>query len=263
MNTVDPLARFNRQTVIPVIGREGQVRLAQKTAVVIGIGGLGSNIANMLARAGVGHLRLVDPDTVDMSNLHRQYLYTEDDVTRGRKKAEIAAERLHRANSAGGYEPVVERLDGASAERLIAGADVVMDALDNMESRGPLNQACVKRGIPLIHGAFLGTHGQSVTVLPGETGCLQCLMPELVGDAAPPQPNTEVGVIGPGPALVAAWQSLEAIKILVEDRAAVSRALTIFDLWSAEIASLPFSRSPQCGACADRRFDLLAAQTAG
>lgn len=248
--------RYIRHEALSGIGPQGQARISAARAVVIGVGALGSNAANLLARAGVGKLRLVDPDVADWSNLHRQTLYEETDVEAKRPKAEAAAMHLAKVNSEIEYEPIVARLMAENAEALIAGADVVVDGTDNFQGRALLNQACVKLGIPFAHGACLATHGSTATIIPGETACLECLLPGI-GHTEVPATAREVGVLGALAALIASWEVAEAVKILVGDLDAVSRDYTQFSLWPAEVDTFPAIRNPDCPVCGKREYDLL------
>jgi molybdopterin/thiamine biosynthesis adenylyltransferase len=249
--------RYARQTVLKEIGESGQRMIAGATAVVLGIGALGSNSANLLARAGVGTLRLVDRDFVDWTNLQRQSLFEEQDVIQSVPKAQAAVQHLRRINSTISCEPVTDDINARTIERMIAGAAVVVDGLDNFHTRALVNQACVKHGIPWIYGACLGTYGNAATIVPGTTACLHCLLPGIDEATTPPLTCETAGVLGPVPALVAAWQSAEALKIIVGQRDAVSRDLMHFDLWQNDIASIPAQRVADCRVCTRREFELL------
>jgi molybdopterin-synthase adenylyltransferase len=208
-------ARYARQMVLKEIGQAGQEMLAGSTAVIIGLGALGSNSANLLARAGVTTLRLVDRDFVDWTNLQRQCLFEEQDAAQRLPKAEAAVRYLKRVNSGIRYEPVTDDINPGNIERTIAGASVVVDGLDNFYTRALLNEVCVKLGVPWVYGACLGTYGSAATIIPGVSACLNCLMPDIGEATTPPLTCETVGVLGPVAALVAAWQSSEAIKIMV------------------------------------------------
>jgi adenylyltransferase/sulfurtransferase len=249
--------RYARQTVLKEIGEAGQKKLAASTAVVIGLGALGTNSANLLARAGVGTLRLVDRDVVDWSNLQRQSLFEEEDAGRSLPKAEAAARHLKRINSAIRYDPLIEDLNSSNIERIVAGATVVIDGLDNFYARALLNQACVKHGIPWIYGACLGTYGSAATIIPGVSACLNCLLPDAGQATTPPLSCETVGVLGPVAAMIAAWQSAEAVKIMVGQTAAVSPYLIHVGLWDNDFSTLPAARVSDCVVCGQHKFDLL------
>ena len=207
--------RYARQTVLKEIGPAGQQMLAGATAVIVGLGALGSNSANLLARAGVGTLRLVDRDIVDRTNLQRQSLFEEEDAAQSLPKAEAAVRHLKQINSAIRYEPITEDVNPGNIEQIVVGAAVVVDGLDNFYTRALLNEACVKHGIPWLYGACLGTYGTAATIIPGVSACLNCLLPDIGQATTPPLTCETVGVLGPVAAMVAAWQSSEALKIMV------------------------------------------------
>ncbi|HDS63330.1 MAG TPA: HesA/MoeB/ThiF family protein, partial [Methanofollis liminatans] len=184
--------RYHRQTMI--FGEEGQERLKKATAFIAGAGGLGCPIALYLAAAGVGRIRLVDSDTVDLSNLNRQVLYQKADI--GRPKVAAAAEKLAALNPEISVEAVRTVIDAATVAGLTAGADVIVDAMDNFETRYLLNGAALERGIPLVHGAISGFFGQATTIIPGRTPCLACIFPNPPPDETVPALGTTAGVIG-------------------------------------------------------------------
>ena len=228
------LDRYARQTNFTPLGEEGQRRLAQARALVCGCGGLGSSIANHLVRAGVGMLRIVDRDCVEWSNLHRQVLFDEADARAGRPKALAAAERLHSINSSTTIEPIVAEIQPANIEDLCEGMDLILDGTDNFPTRFLINDVAVKRGTPWIYGGCVGAEGQTMTIVPGQTACLRCLMPECPPpDSTPTSANS--GILGPVVGWVASLQAAEAIKILSGHREAVSRWLTVIDLWRNEL----------------------------
>ena len=249
--------RYARQTVLKEIGEGGQRMIAASTAVVVGLGALGANSANLLARAGVGALRLVDRDVVDWTNLQRQSLFDEEDAAHSQPKAEAAARRLKQINSSIRYEAITGDINAGNVERIVAGATVVIDGLDNFYTRALVNQACVKHAIPWIYGACLGTYGNAATVIPGVSACLNCLLPEVAQATTPPLSCETVGVLGPVAALIAAWQSAEAIKIMVGRKDAMSLGLVHVDLWNNDFSALPMARDANCVVCGQRKFDLL------
>src|SRR5271166_48624 len=249
--------RYARQTVLKEIGQDGQRMLAGATAVVAGLGALGSNSANLLARAGVGTLRLVDRDIVDWTNLQRQSLFEEEDATRSLPKAEAAVRYLKQVNSAIRYEPFTEDINPGNIERIVAGAAVVVDGLDNFYTRALVNEACVKHGIPWVYGACLGTYGSAATIIPGASACLNCLLPDVAQATTPPLSCETVGVLGPVAALVAAWQSAEALKIMVGKKAAVSNHIVHVEMWQNDFSTLPMTRVATCAVCGQRKFELL------
>lgn len=254
--TAHQYARYSRQILVDKIGVAGQESICRGFAVVIGLGALGSAAANLLARAGVGRMRLVDRDIIDWSNLQRQTLYYEADARAGMPKAIVAAERLRQANSEIMYEPVVDDVSPANVEDLIAGATVVVDGLDNFFTRGLINEACIKHGIPWVHGACISTHGTVMTVMPGRGPCYECLLPE-VGTMTSPHTCDTVGILGPTAMAVAAREAMEALKILAGRSDEVVAGLTIFDLWTNEFRALAVDRADGCRVCGKRDFGLL------
>jgi molybdopterin-synthase adenylyltransferase len=251
------LDRYNRQILLPFMGAEGQKRICASTAVVAGCGALGSTICNVLARAGVGHLRVIDRDFVEESNLHRQVLFDEDDCRASLPKAAAAERKLRETNSTIAVTGSVVDINPANVEELIKGADVVVDGTDNFETRFLINDACVKHGIPWIYGAAVGETGLSLSILPGETPCLRCVF-----DSPPPglTPTCDVaGVLGALTGLIGSYEACEALKICAGQRAAVNRRLLSVNLWSGELRliNVAKARAADCPACQQRRFEFL------
>lgn len=248
-----PSDRYSRQILFPGLGEEGQQRLSEACAAIVGCGALGNFQADALARAGVGRLRLIDRDYVEWSNLQRQCLFEEADAEQALPKAVAAARRLKRVNSEIEAVPLVADVTPENVEELLGGAQVVLDGTDNFETRYLINDFCVSRSIPWIYGGAVGSYGIAMPVLPGETPCLKCLYPEPPsGD----QPTCETaGVLNVVPQLIAAVQTAEALKILAGRREAVSRRITTADLWSGVLRQVEMpQRDPQCPACAQGNF---------
>ncbi|MEN6450393.1 MAG: ThiF family adenylyltransferase, partial [Thermoguttaceae bacterium] len=224
------LARYARQVRFAPLGEEGQRRLNAGRVLLCGCGALGTAIANIMVRAGVGLLRIVDRDFVELSNLQRQTLFDEADAKAGLPKAIAAAEKLRTINSAVSIEPIVADIEPANIERLCDGVDLILDGTDNFETRFLINDVAVKLGLPWVYGGCVGAEGQSMTILPGETGCLRCLMADC------PQPGStptcqSAGILAPIVGVIASIEAMEAIKILSGHREAVSQSLTVVDLW--------------------------------
>jgi len=250
------LDRYDRQMRFAPIGRDGQARLCRGFVVILGCGALGSGVAHNLARAGVGRLRIVDRDILDITNLHRQVLYTEEDVRQRLPKAVATAKHLEEINSGVVVEPIVAEVNGANVLQLIEGADVVADGMDNMAARFVINDACVKLGIPYVYGGAVAAGGMTMTVLPGRGPCFRCLVEDL------PPPGTvktcaDVGVINPLTSMVSAIESGEVMKILV-GRGEPNTCLLRFDVWDLSFHRSRVRRRPDCPACGLRRFDFLA-----
>lgn len=255
-NLVHEKSRYSRQVLVSWIGEKGQEAIMNGTAVIIGLGALGSTIANILARSGVGTLRLVDRDFVDWTNLQRQGLYDEADARNSLPKAVAAKEHLVRINSEINYEVIVDDVNPGNVERVVAGASVVLDGLDNFYTRVLINEACVKLGIPWIHGACISTYGTLATILPGDTACYNCLFPDASSMTSPYTCDT-VGVLGPIAFIIASWEASEALKILAGRKDLVSRKLMWLDLWKNEITSILTERDRECPVCAAREFPML------
>ena len=228
------LTRYARQMRFPPLGEEGQRRLAAARALLCGCGALGSAIANSLVRAGVGTLRIVDRDFVELSNLQRQSLFDEADAAAGLPKAVAAADKLRQINSTVKIEPIVADLDSANIEKFCEGCDAIVDGTDNFETRFLINDAAVKLGLPWVYGGCVGAEGQTMTILPGETACLRCLMPDCPPPGSVPTCES-AGILGPIVGVIASIEAGEAIKILSGNRAAVSRSLTCIDLWRSDV----------------------------
>ena len=250
--------RHHRQTLLPGIGPEGQTALARAHVMVVGCGALGSFAIDQFARAGVGTLTLVDRDVVELTNLQRQTLYVEAHVRDGAPKAIAAADRVRAIDSSLRVHPVVEHFDSDNALDLLRTVDLVIDGLDNFPSRFLLNDACVAAEVPWIHGGAVSTIGTSMTILPGQTPCFRCLIPE------PPDPGTTptcdtAGVLAPVVATVASHQVSEGLKFLVGARDSLDTSLVSWDLWNNRTTriSLEQARSPKCPCCGERRFDFL------
>ena len=253
-----PLSRYERQMRFAPIGETGQERLRSSRVLICGCGALGSVLANTLARAGVGHLRLVDRDFLEFNNLQRQVLYEEADVEAAIPKAIAAAEKLRRINSNITIEPHVVDVTAGNVLELVKNVDVILDGTDNFETRYLLNDVSVKQSIPWIYGGCIGAEGQSITILPGKTACLRCVMPEPPPPGATPTCDT-AGILGPAVNVVASYQASEAIKILSGNETAISRNWTIFDLWENEHrqVSLESLSDRDCPTCQRNEFPWL------
>ncbi len=250
--------RYSRQVLFPEIGPEGQKRLGKSFVVIIGCGALGTVIATTLVRAGVGRIRIVDRDFIEYHNLQRQVIFDENDVRNQLPKA-IAAERhLKAVNSSIEIEGVVADVNYANIERLVEGADLILDGLDSFETRCLINDASLKHGIPWIYGGAISSYGMTMNIIPGETPCFRCLHPKLPSSGMLPTCDT-AGVIAPAPFIIASLQSTEAIKLLVgaED---VSRDLISVDVWQAELTRLKVTARPGCPTC-QGKYEFLEARS--
>jgi molybdopterin/thiamine biosynthesis adenylyltransferase len=246
--------RYSRQILFPGIGEKGQQRLLDARVAVLGCGALGSFQAGALARAGVGYLRIIDRDYVELSNLQRQWLFDESDAEQGLPKAIAAARHLSAANGGIQVEPMVADLTWSNAEELLSGVQLILDGCDNFETRYLVNDYCVSRSVSWIYGAAVGSYGITMPVIPGSSACLRCVYPDPPAGA---QPTCETaGVLGPITALIASLQVSEALKILCG--AEPSRRITTVDVWSGEIRQVAQpGPSDDCPACARREFPYL------
>ena len=252
------LGRYSRQMLFTEIGEEGQRRIRSKRVLVVGMGALGSVSAEMLVRAGVQGLRIVDRDYVDESNLQRQSLYDEEDWQTGLPKAIAAARKLTRINGDVHVEPHVEDLHAGNVRRLFEGIDLVLDGTDNFETRYLLNDASVETGVPWIYAACVGSYGMSFVVIPGTTPCLRCLMEEEPAPGTSPTCDT-AGVISPAVHAVASFQVTEALKLLSGREDALHGSIMSLDVWHGRVDRFkPSSPRAECPACERRSLDYLA-----
>lgn len=259
----DDRQRYSRQIRFPAIGETGQQRLKGSRVLLVGCGALGSVIAETLVRAGIGFIRIADRDFLEVSNLQRQVLFDENDVAKMLPKAIAAANHLRRINSGVEIEPLIIDIDAGNIEGLCRDVDVILDGSDNFEIRFLINDVAIKHSIPWIYGGCLGADGQTMSILPGETGCLNCLMLD-----GPPPPGTtptcdSFGILSPIINVIASIESLEAIKILTGKRDAVSRKLQVFSLWDNQTRAMDLSGlrdQVDCPTCRQNQFKWLNGQ---
>lgn len=253
------IERYSRQILFSGIGTDGQRRLIQSRALIIGCGALGSAHAESLARAGVGKLRIVDRDFVEASNLQRQTMFTERDADERIPKAVAAANHIREINLDIEVEPVIADVNHSNIERLIDDCDVVLDGTDNFATRYLINDACVKHEINWIYGAAVGSYGVTMTIRPHQTACLRCVFAEAPPAASAPTCDT-AGVIMPIISVVAAVQVTEALKLLTGQTADLHGALMQFDVWRNEWRKInPGPPSQDCQTCGAGRFETLEA----
>jgi len=268
------LARYHRQMLLPGFGEDGQRCLQDSTVLVLGCGALGSVAVDMLARAGVGHLMIVDRDFVELTNLQRQVLFDEDDVANSLPKAIAAQQKIAKINSDVRVTAIVDDINHTNIERYATGADVFVDGLDNYETRYLANDMAVSTGRPYVYGAAVGTTGMAFPILPHGTGaaaweahgngnlatpCFRCLFEEA------PAPGTgatcdTIGAINSVVAMVANYQVAETLKILTGNFDRVTRTLLNIDVWANEIHQLKVDSAYEkgdCPCCKQRRFDYL------
>ncbi|MDX1554779.1 MAG: ThiF family adenylyltransferase, partial [Xanthomonadales bacterium] len=269
------LSRYHRQMLLPGFGEAGQRKLLESTALIMGCGALGSVAADMLARAGVGHLKIVDRDFIELTNLQRQVLFDEQDVADGIPKAIAAKRKIARSNSHVKVSAIVDDLNHANIERYARGADILIDGLDNFETRYLANDCAVRNGIPYMYGGAVSTVGMALAILPhtvaGDawwetaeggsraTPCFRCIFEE------PPPPGEHLtcdtaGVIGPAVAIIANFQVAEALKVLTGNLASVSTTMLSIDLWSNTFTQLKVARAwkdGDCPTCRHHEFEYL------
>lgn len=253
-------SRYSRQSRFAPLGDQGQARIRAAGVAIVGCGALGTVAAELLTRAGVGRLRIVDRDFVELSNLQRQFLFEESDAAEGLPKAMAAARRLARLNSEVDLEPVVADLAPANAEELLEGIDLILDGTDNFETRFLINDAAVSTNRPWIYAAAVGSYGLKLAIVPGRTACLRCVYPEPPSGA---QPTCETeGVLGPLTAAIASLAAADALKILAlgaaSPAASFDTRLTTVDVWTGAIRQIaPPARDPECPCCARHQFTYL------
>ena len=244
-------SRYSRQVRFAPLGEEGQRCIREARVVLAGCGALGTVMADLLVRAGVGSLRIVDRDFVELSNLQRQVLFDEADAREGVPKAVAAARRLAKINSEVIVEPLVADVNPSNIDELFESASLILDGTDNFETRFLMNDYAVREGRPWIYCAAVGGYGLKLPVIPGRTACLRCLYPEAPGGA---QATCETeGVLAPVTASIAALAAGDALKLLATGT--VEARLTTIDVWSGEIRQLdPPSRDGRCECCVRREF---------
>jgi adenylyltransferase/sulfurtransferase len=241
MLTATELKRYTRQISLPEIGERGQERLKQARVLICGAGGLGSPIALYLAAAGIGVLKIVDCDYVSLNNLNRQILHGDDDI--GKPKPASACETLNRLNPLVTVETCSERITLENISEIASGADVIVDALDNLETRYILNKISIDLAIPFVHGAVNGFEGRAMTIIPGKSACLRCL------HRGPPPPPATFPVIGVTPAVIGAIQATEVIKIVLNAGRLLANRLIVFDGLDLTWNELKLKRNPLCPHC--------------
>jgi molybdopterin/thiamine biosynthesis adenylyltransferase len=257
------VSRYSRQELFAGLGRAGQARLRRARVAVVGCGALGSVLSEMMVRAGVGALTVIDRDFVEESNLQRQSLFDEADVALGLPKAAAAETHLRALNSEVEVRGVVTDLVPDNAEPLLSGADVVLDGTDNFETRFLLNDLCVRAGRPWVYGACVGSYGLALLIRPGVSPCLRCLLEERPAPGSGPTCDT-AGVIAPIVHVIAGIQAGEALKLLAGRTEALLPGLVTVDLWQGQFDVLDLrERAPWCPACTAGRFDYAAAGPSG
>ncbi len=245
------LERYSRQMRFGEIGEEGQRKLLSSRVLLCGCGALGTVLADVLARAGVGFLRIVDRDFVEPSNLQRQVLFDEDDVRDQLPKAVAAARKIAKINSDVQVEPIVADIEYTNIRRFAEGVDLMLDGTDNFEVRFLINDCSLELNIPWVYAGCISSHGQTMPIFPNESGCLRCLI------ESPPEPGSmetcdTAGILGPTVNVIASLQAMTAIKILAGRRDAVPLSLTMIDVWDGSLRQMSVANlrsQANCPAC--------------
>ncbi|HMQ04032.1 MAG TPA: ThiF family adenylyltransferase [Pyrinomonadaceae bacterium] len=249
--------RYSRQILFREIGRKGLQRLLASRVLIVGCGALGASHAEMLSRAGVGSLRIVDRDFVEYSNLQRQTLFKESDAEERLPKAIAAKKRIGEINSETRVDALVADVNNSNVESLIEGCDLVLDGTDNFQVRYLLNDACAKHAIAWIYGAAVSSYGTTMTILPGQTPCLRCIFEEMPDPGSAPTCDT-AGVIMPIISSISAVQVAEAIKILVGDAASLHGSLVQIDVWANDWRKIRLSEpNKDCICCGKHNYEFL------
>jgi len=251
--------KYSRQILFAGIGEEGQRRLLAANAVVVGCGAIGAAAANLLVRAGVARVRIIDRDFVEPSNLQRQTLFDEADARAALPKAVAAERKLCSINASVAVEGLVADVHSRNAEELLAGFQIILDGTDNFETRFLINDAAVKSATPWIYAAAVASYGLTMTIRPGLTPCLACLLDSSGGLGLDATCDT-VGVLGPIVNLIASLQVAEALKLLSGRTESLHQRLISCDVWSGHFQSLRLARNPHCRTCALREFPYLEGQ---
>lgn len=247
--------RYSRQVRFFGIGEAGQKKLLQAKTAIIGMGALGTVIANNLIRSGVGYVKIIDRDFIEKSNLQRQVLYNEDDIKKGLPKAVAAAEHLKRVNSEVTIEPVVADVNAGNITNLIKDVDLIIDGSDNFEVRFLINDASIKQNIPWIYGGALGSYGVTMNIIPGKTPCFRCLVDKMPSAGAHDTCST-AGVLNMITGIIANYESVEALKILL-DSSSIRTGVLFIDIWDNVIETFEIKNNLKCKACVERDYEFL------
>jgi len=241
----DPSEFYSRQTVLLELGQKGQEKLWRSKVAIVGLGGLGSASALYLALAGVGHLRIVDQDTVELNNLHRQILYSMKDLRY--PKVEAAAQKIRQMNPEVKVEAIPETVRESNVDEIVEDTDCVVDGLDNMRTRYVLNRACARKRVPYVFGGAIGIEGNLSVFAPPETPCLECVLPNLDDNLLP---TCEVrGVLGATAGIIGTMQAMETIKLLTGIGEPLKGKLMVCDFRDMYFATIDVFKRPDCPVC--------------
>ena len=258
--------RYSRQILFDGVGEDGQEKLLSASAVLVGCGALGTVVGGLLARAGVGRLRILDRDFVEPSNLQRQTLFDEQDAREALPKAVAAERHLRAINDGVQVEGIVTDLTAQNAAELLSGFPLILDGTDNFETRLLVNDAAISLGVPWIYAAVVGSYGVTMTVRPGASACLACLLEASDtsnGNGAHPGNEATcdtVGVLGSAAGVIGSLEATEALKILAGKPESLHGRVVSCDVWSGKFQSFRFPRNPDCRACGRREFSYLAGE---
>lgn len=249
------LERYSRQILFQPIGKTGQQKLLHSRAVIVGMGALGTVIANHLVRSGVGYIRFIDRDFVELSNLQRQTLYSEEDAKQQLPKVIAAEKRLREINSTVKIEPIIADLNMNNAEDLLKDIDVIVDGTDNFMTRYLINDVAVKHNIPWVYGGAVSSRGMFATIIPGKTPCYRCLFPDIPAGLG--ENCDTVGVLSPITDIIGSFEAVEVLKLLVG--APTNPNLEQIDIWDNLSLQMDVSEgeNPNCPTCVQRQFEFL------
>lgn len=252
---MENLERYSRQILFKPIGEEGQRKLLKSRVVVVGMGALGTVIANHLVRSGVGYVRFIDRDLVELSNLQRQSLYDEEDAANHLPKVIAAEQKLRKINSTVTVEAIIADLNLENAEELLGGFDVIVDGTDNFSTRYLINDIAVKQNIPWVYGGAVSSRGMFAVIIPGKTPCYRCLFPEVPAGLG--ETCDTVGVLSPITDIVGSFEAVEVLKLLVG--AEHNQNLEQLDIWHSSFLQMDISggKNPECPACVHHQYDFL------
>lgn len=248
--------RYSRQIILPNIKKAGQEKLSKATVTVIGMGALGSIISETLVRAGIGKIRIVDRDVVDLDNLHRQILYNEQMV--GEPKAVVAAEYLQSINQDVNVTPYMKDLNFSNIELIVSNSNIILDGTDNLETRFLINDYSIKTGIPWIYGGVVGTQGMTMNIIPDKKSsnpCFRCLVSEIPAAGSLPTCDT-FGILNTVPTIIGSFQCTEAFKFILGNRN-LNQKLIYYDVWTHEFRTLEIQKNDTCKCCVKHDFEYL------
>jgi len=238
--------RYRRQIIIPEFGKHGQELISKKHVVIIGGGGLGSNISEILVRLGVGYIDVVDDDTVELTNLHRTSIFNEEDI--GSFKCQVLEEKLQKINSEVKSSGIQKRVTKENIESIVKNADIILDGTDNMQARFMINDVSIKKHIPWVYAGVYSTVGMVMGILPKQSPCLKCISQSI------PEKTGEIPVLGNLPLTTASIECTEAIKLLLGKPLS---GLIIYDIWKQQFEQINIKRNPGCSCCGNEIFEFL------